>query len=632
MKQWIRRAAAAFFVLVLVVTSASALSPGQAREILESYYIDPLPEAAYRAETLDELIDALGDPYTYYMDASEYASFTQTLESETTIVGIGANIRYSERGIELVSVYAGSGAEAAGLRAGDVILAIDGESCVPGSEQHRDRILGAEGSVVTLTVQSADGAVRERRVTRKAVVIHNTTVHPEGDTVTIACASFGSQTAAHFRQAVEKYGDAARIWLIDLRSNPGGLTQSAVDALAVFAGGGNHLYLLDRSDRQSPERSMDKQLTQRPAIVLINGDSASAAEILSGGIRAARAGVLIGTRSYGKGTAQIVLDEEFAPNIFHGDALRLTAYRFYTADGNTPDVFGVLPTLPVDDALSAQAARLLSASRPASGDYLKLTLCGWDFCVDLDAARKAENTAAFSALLAALPPQTAIECTLGGKTSTLDAKQAAVACGADYTGRWFSDVSESRYADAINALATQSILRGDDGARFRPDATLTRAELCAMLAQAMDLTDGADSVFSDVRGSDWFAAPVSAMAALDLVRGVGGGRFEPNATLTQEQFFTIMGRFASMLNFRFREYDRVLREQGLTASLVPDSYAAWARADAAALASYVRDAHGVSSTMLVDELTAIPARQAVTREQAAATLFNVLSGLGILVY
>ena len=632
MKQWLRRTAAAFFALVLVVTSASALSPGQARELLDSFYIDPLPDAAYRAETLDELIAALGDPYTYYMDAAEYAAFTQGVESETTIVGIGAGIRYTERGIELVSVYAGSGAEDAGLRAGDVILAIDGVSCVPGSEQHRDRILGAEGSTVMLTVQSADGTVRDRRVTRRAVVIHNTTVHPDGDAVTIECASFGSQTAAYFRQAVEKYGSTASAWLIDLRSNPGGLTQSAVDALSVFAGSGNHLYLLDRNDHSSPERSLDKQLTDRPAIVLINGDSASAAEILAGGIRAARAGVLVGTRSYGKGTAQIVLDEQFSPTIFHGDALRLTAYRFYNADGNTPDVFGVLPTLPVDDALSAQAAKLLAARRPETGDSLKLTLCGWDFFVDLADARKAENAAAFSALLAALPPQAKIECSLGDQVSAMDARQAAAACGVSYTGRWFSDVSSSKYASAINALATQNILHGDDGARFRPGATLTRAELCAMLAQAMDLTAVAGSAFSDVHSRDWFAAPVSAMAALGLVRGVGGGRFDPNATLTQEQFFTIMGRFAAMLNFRFREYDRILGEQGLTASLVPDAYASWARADAGALSSYVRDAHGTSSTMLVDELTRIPPREAVTREQAAATLYNVLSGLGILVY
>ena len=76
----------------------------------------------------------------------------------------------------------------------------------------------------------------------------------------------------------------------------------------------------------------------------------------------------------------------------------------------------------------------------------------------------------------------------------------------------------------------------------------------------------------------------------------------------------------------------ILGEQGLTASLVPDAYASWARADAGALSSYVRDAHGVSSTMLVDELAGIPPREAVTREQAAATLYNVLSGLGILVY
>ncbi len=630
MGRWLRRAMAAFLTLALLAAPVGALSPEQARELLETFYIDPLPAAAYRAETMDELIEALGDPYTYYMDAARYAAFTQSVEHESAVTGIGASVRYSERGIELAAVYDGGGAQAAGLRAGEVIVGIDGVACVPGEPDHRERLLGEPGTVVTLAVQGEDGAVRTVRVVRETVVIRNTNAAVDGQVGWIDCASFGTQTAEYFRRAVTQYDAAVHGWIVDLRGNPGGLTQSAADALGVFSGPGTYAYFLDRTRESVPVRSFEPRRTERPVIVLMDGESASAAELFAGGIRAGDAGILIGARSYGKGTAQIVLDREFAVGLFEGDALRLTAYRFFCGDGNTPDVFGVLPTLPMDPALGERAAKLLFTQGPEEGEYLRLTLCGRTFSVELAAAH--DDAAALCALLGALPPQTVLEYGKDGKTTPCDARKAARLCGVPYTGRWFGDLSASGYAQEINALATQGILRGDDGARFRPDAALTRAELCAMLAQAMEVTTRIDDTFADVRSGDWFCPAVNAMAALGLVKGVGGGCFAPDAPLTQEQFITIMARFAALLNFRFCEYGRIVDEQGLDADLTPDSYADWARVGAAALCSYVRDAHGSYETMLADRLENLPARESVTREQAAATLYRVLSGLGMLRY
>ncbi len=630
MRSWLRRAAALALAALLLVTSAAALSVEQALRLLEDYYLEPLPAAAYAAGTLDELIAAVGDPYTYYMSAEEYRAFTDGVEGDGSMTGLGVSIVCTEDGVSVVTVYPGSGAEAAGLRAGDLILAIDGVSCVPAAEKHLALLSGDAGTRVTLRVRSRSGEVSDRTVTRRPFTMRNTIVSTDGDAATLRCTSFGSQTGALFRDAVAAHAADARCWIVDLRGNPGGLTQSAVDALAPFAGPGNHLYYLDREGRSSPERTLESRLTDSPVIVLLDRSSASAAEIFAGGIRASGAGILIGSRSYGKGTAQVVLDSDFSASLFRGDALRVTAYRFHSADGNTPNVFGVLPTLSVDPDLADRVAALLCSGAADAQDCLRITLCSRDFYVDLAAARAPENSDATAALLSALPPQVLLDCPAGDARVLLSAAQAAQTFGLLCDSRWFRDVASSPYADGVNALATLGILRGDDGVCFRPAAPLTRAELCAMLAQAMDLADADGSVFSDVRGEDWFCSPVNAMAALGLVQGVGGGRFDPNGPLTQEQFFTIMGRFASLLNFRFREYDRLLASQGLDASLAPASYAVWARADTAALSSFLRDARGNSDPMLVDELANIPPRGQVSREQAAQTLYLVLSGLGVL--
>ena len=169
MKKITRRIAALLCAAVLLITSASALSVEDARELLEDLYVDELPPGAYSAATLEELFIAVGDPYTYYMTAEEFDRFNTNVEGETSVTGIGASIEYTTEGILLTGVLAGGGAMEAGLQAGDLIIAIDGAPCIPADETHRDRLVGPAGTAVTITVRHAAGGTEDCRLQRRLV-------------------------------------------------------------------------------------------------------------------------------------------------------------------------------------------------------------------------------------------------------------------------------------------------------------------------------------------------------------------------------------------------------------------------------------------------------------------------------
>lgn len=621
-KKLFRRLLAGACMLALCLAPASALEVSDAVGLLEEYYIDKLPAAAYQAATLDELFAAVGDPYTCHMNAEDYEAFNATVESETSVSGIGAVIEYTADGILITQLLEGGGAEAAGLAPGDLITAIDGAGCAPAGPAHRDLIIGEPGSFVTLSVRHPDGTVVEYRIKRRIVAIHNTTVSLSDGAGVIECSSFGSQTKRYFTDGLAQNRKQASHWIVDLRNNSGGLADAAVGTLGVFTGEGVKLYFRYADGKLLRAAYLAEAETDQPVIVLANRFSASASEIFAGGIRAERAGIVIGTRTFGKGTAQIVLDETRYPGLFDGDALKVTTYRFYCADGNTTDRIGVLPTLLIDDAHSGAAAALLKADPPESGEYLSFMLNGRLFYVDLAASR---DNAALSELFAAFPPDLLINRAAGGETVLcLDAADAAGRCGVAYADRRFADSASSAYATPIDTLAVYGILRGDGTGCFHPDRVLTRAELAAMLAQALNVSSKASAGFSDVPDTAWYAGAVNAITSLGFLDGVGGGRFDPSGTLTQEQLIAAMGRLARFLNFHVDDYALALSDEELSAGTL-SSFRPWARGGAAVLSGYAEN-------MLYTELAAIDPNAPVTREQAAATLCNILKTLHILSY
>ena len=444
-----------------ITTSAQALSVEEAYDILRRSYVDRLPRAAKDAESLDELF-SYTDNYTCYMTEEKYQAFLSSVEGEVSFAGIGAEITYAPDGISIVSVLKGGGAEKAGLKAGDMIIAIEGESCAPGSEEQRARLVGeagastvgrlAQGTQVRVTVRHTDGSEEDYIITRAAVVQANTTVSAADGVGYIDCDSFGTQTGTYFQDGVRKYDSAVRTWIVDLRGNSGGLTSAAVTALGTFSGAGELVYFVDQSGESSAQRYDGKDLTDKPAIVLMDSGSASASEIFAGGILGTSSGIVIGTRSYGKGVAQVLFDESNCPYL-HGDAVKVTAYRFYCAGGNTTDRIGVIPTLFLPQAQAAAAARLLSGEKTKDGGaYLHLVLNGCDFYIDIPAAKESSSTA-LEAILTALTPSAVLYWGENGGETALTPAQAREKCGfAAASALDFTDVAGSEYAGEINAL------------------------------------------------------------------------------------------------------------------------------------------------------------------------------------
>ena len=195
----------------------------------------------------------------------------------------------------------------------------------------------------------------------------------------------------------------------------------------------------------------------------------------------------------------------------------------------------------------------------------------------------------------------------------------------------FSDVADSEYAQEIDSLAASRIVFGDGG-KFRPDATMTRAEVCALLAQALDLYSTANGYFTDVVKGSWYAPSVNAMAAIGLVSGVGGGKFDPNATMTQEEFITVLGRLVEFVNLDAREF----LDKNPLAILQPlpkyKSFSHWAIRSAELLTNSVFDENGDAVNMYCMSLEDIEPQVPILREQAAAALYNALRTTGVLKY
>ena len=165
----------------------------EARQLLRDHYVDQIPESILSLDSLDEILEALGDPYTYYMTAEQYQQFTDSVNGET-LVGVGITVQTAyDDGFLVLSLLPNSPAKEAGLQAGDRIIAVDGVDMTATTDV-RSAVTGKEGSTVTLTIRRADGQVRDFTMQRRAVVIPIVTYDKEGNAGVIECISFGDST------------------------------------------------------------------------------------------------------------------------------------------------------------------------------------------------------------------------------------------------------------------------------------------------------------------------------------------------------------------------------------------------------------------------------------------------------
>lgn len=605
--------------LSLLLVPASALELDQAKELLSDLYVEGVPEDVLAMDSLDEILKALGDPYTFYMTAEQYDAFNQSVNGRS-VTGIGATVETAfDGGYRIMSVLPQSPAIEAGIRPGDILVAVDGVD-LTAEVDPRIPIVGEEGTSLTLTVKR-DGQLLEFKLVRRTVDIPIVTYELKNGAGYIECISFGSSTAATMAEAIESLEDKTSVWIVDLRSNPGGDSGATADAASLFIGRGTMLYFRDGDGTHYRDLlPRYTKMTDKPVIVLTSEHSASGSELFSGDVRAYRSGIALGQRSFGKGTAQVVLDERNCTYMVDGEAMKITAYRFFSPDGATNHITGVLPTLLISPENTESAALLLScAPSPHPENHLKIDLAGQTFYISLAEALKEENRSALTELLEALPPSAQVRYSTGQSWNRCDPvvlSSLAKTLGLDFIPRTLSDTDGTPYQREIDTLTTYRILSGYEDGGFHPADPVTRAQFCTMVASALDLPDGKNSKFSDVRDGAWYAGAVTGMADMGFVSGYGDGRFGPGDTISYQEMVAILSRvavWASMDGYYLNQEELTQEEQ-----VKFGDYVQWAQIPARNLDALEALVEGPAPT------------DAGTREVAAAMLCRLMESISLI--
>lgn len=311
------------------------------RKKLREHYVGPVDDKALTEAAIRGLLQGLKDPYTDYLPAADLNAFEMQVKGG--LVGIGAQLKLEGGRIAVVTPLDNSPALKAGLRPGDIIDAIDGQST-------RDldlaaavkRIVGKEGTVVKLKLVRADGAAEELSITRGPIRIAS--VYGFDRTATggwrhlldgehkigyLRIIQFSAETAKETRtalQALQKEGLKGLI--LDLRFCPGGLLNQALDVCKMLAPEGELLTIKGVGKQVSEFKTDGKQkLGDFPVVVLVNDQTASAAELLAGVLQDRERAVILGTRTFGKGSVQSIL------KLDEGGALRVTTAHYYLPRG-----------------------------------------------------------------------------------------------------------------------------------------------------------------------------------------------------------------------------------------------------------------------------------------------------------
>lgn len=308
------------------------------------------------------LAEAAGDPFTEYLTAEETQSFNDDLDGK--FEGIGAELGKEGSFVIIVAPLKGAPAEAAGVRPQDIILEIDGEDVTDISVTEAvNRIRGPKGETVTLTL-IRDGERIETPIVRDTITIDSVEWELTDNSIgVITISRFGSDTTRLTRQAAsELLSQGASKIILDMRGNPGGLLDAAVDVSNIWLKDGQTI-LEEKQDGvvvESFKASGDAILDGIPTVVLINEGSASASEIVAGALQDNGVATVTGEQSFGKGSVQRLI------NLSSGGSLKVTIARWFTPNGINIDKEGITPNNTVEltsDDIEAERDPQLDAAK-----------------------------------------------------------------------------------------------------------------------------------------------------------------------------------------------------------------------------------------------------------------------------
>jgi len=343
-------------------TSASEDIPGtqlyEVLRILQQNHVSGTSEEKLVDSAIQGMIGSLNDPYTVFMNKDQYQQFNDSLEQH--FVGIGIRISADGEGVYIAEVIPNSPAEAAGLKADDYIAAVDGagaDKLTP--DQLIDKIVGKAGSSVNLTVKRA-GQTLDFKVVRQAIDLPAVTSRLfDGGAGYIALSSFSDQADEQFAAQLNLLkSKGIQSLVVDLRDNGGGILDTALNIAKLFIKEGTLIHTKDRDGKDEPVTFSGGQTVPFPVTVLVNENSASASEVLTGALQDYRVAKVVGTKTYGKGSVQTIYQ-------LAGDAvLKVTIEEYLTPKLRTVNKVGIQPDVEVEGSLPQLITALRQGKAP----------------------------------------------------------------------------------------------------------------------------------------------------------------------------------------------------------------------------------------------------------------------------
>ena len=323
-------------------------SPVQAKaaevqEIIETYFIDDYDEDTLADGAASGMVDATGDEWSYYLSADEVAAYEESMANAYVGVGITITEDAEAGGMRVEEVVSGGPAEEAGIRVGDLLLAVEGEDVLPlGIDGTRDLVRGEEGTRVNMHF-SRNGAEYDVSVERRSIETPVVTGELlDGSIGYVKIDNFDERSAAETIAFVKDLiGQGAEALLFDVRFNPGGYADELVKVLDYLLPEGDLFRSVDYAGREEVDTS-DASCVELPMAVLVNEDSYSAAEFFAAALQEYEWATIVGSQTYGKGNFQTAF------YLSDGSMVNLSIGKYYTPGGKSLSETGVTPDVVVD--------------------------------------------------------------------------------------------------------------------------------------------------------------------------------------------------------------------------------------------------------------------------------------------
>lgn len=335
------------------------------KSMIERYYYGEVDSHKLLEGAIRGMVDAVDDPYTSYLDKKEFQRLTDMTQGSFSGIGVVFGKRNNQ--YQIMSVIEDNPGAKAGIKEGDIIISVNGESTAKMSmDAVANNIRGPIDSEVVLELKNKKGELRKVTVVRKEIKTISLAGKMLKDTKIgyIRIANFNENTGNEFKkklQELEKEGLQALV--LDLRSNPGGLLSSGVEVARELVPKGPIVSVVDKAGHKQVEHSHLEKV-KYPLAVLVNGGTASAAEIVSGAIKDTNSGRLFGEKTFGKGCVQHVY------RLSQDEAVKITVADYYTPSGVSIHKKGIEP----DEKVELPDNTTVDVQLKAATEYLKKKL------------------------------------------------------------------------------------------------------------------------------------------------------------------------------------------------------------------------------------------------------------------